>query len=143
MESADLAQHGLTLHDVALYAQTLPSPSDSGGATPTPHRHDHKGQVHHAGEVNGDPTVGIHSADVHYTAAVHVGEAKEEDTVTMPRRSKTGHAYMQRANEPGRTATSNGFVGEPCSATIVGRRIANIDGVTHTHTITTVYYDGG
>lgn len=25
----------------------------------------------------------------------------------------------------------------------VGRRIANIDGVAHTHTITTVYYDGG
>lgn len=62
---ADLAQHGLTIHDVAHYAQTLPSPSDSGGATPTPHRHDHKGQVHHAGEVNDDPMVGIHPADVH------------------------------------------------------------------------------
>ena len=50
---------------------------------------------------------------------------------------------MQRANEPGRTATLNEFVGERCSVTIVGRRIANMDGVAHTHTITTVYYDGG
>ena len=60
-----MAQHGLTLYDVAHYAQPLPSPSDSGGATPTSHRHDHKDQVHHAGDVNDVPTVGIHPADVH------------------------------------------------------------------------------